>query len=81
MQTTRVTRVFANGNSQAVRLPLEFRFEGGEVVIKKVGDMVILFPKKYKGARFKELLSAFDADFEIERTQPVALQKRDFGGA
>ena len=78
MQTT---RVFTNGNSQAVRLPVEFRFEGGEVVIKKVGDMVILFPKKYKGARFKELLDAFDADFRIERAQPEAAEPRDFGRA
>ena len=78
MQTT---RVFTNGNSQAVRLPLEYRFEGGEVVIKKVGDMVILFPKKYKGARFKELLAAFDADFQIERAQPAAPERRNFDRA
>ena len=78
MQTT---RVFTNGNSQAVRLPVDFRFEGGEVVIKKVGDMVILFPKKYKGARFKALLDAFDADFHIERAQPEATEPRDFGRA
>jgi antitoxin VapB len=75
------TRVFTNGNSQAVRLPREFRFEGGEVVIKKVGDMVILFPKEYKSARFKELLAAFDSDFQIERTQPNAAQARDFSAA
>ncbi len=64
------TRVFTSGNSQVVRLPREFRFDGGKVVIKKVGDMVVLFPKQYKGARFKELLAAFDADFQIERAQP-----------
>ena len=78
MQTT---RVFTNGNSQAVRLPIDFRFEGGEVVIKKVGDMVILFPKKYKGARFKEMLTAFDADFQIERAQPTSVETRDFSAA
>ena len=75
------TRVFTNGNSQAVRLPREYRFEGGEVVIKKVGDMVILFPKQYKEARFKELLAAFDNDFQIARTQPQATQARDFSTA
>ena len=72
------TRVFANGNSQAVRLPRDFRFEGGEVVIKKVGDMVVLFPKQYKGARFKELLAAFDADFQIGRTQPSSTESHRF---
>lgn len=76
MQTT---RIFTNGNSQAVRLPKEFRFEGSEVVIKKVGDMVILFPKKYRAARLKVLLASFDADFAIERNQPTAAEERDFG--
>ena len=75
------TRVFTNGNSQTVRLPREFRFADGEVVIKKVGDMVILFPKKYKGACFKDLLAAFDSDFQIEREQPSAPEPRDFGRA
>ena len=41
MQTT---RVFTNGNSQAVRLPKEFRFDGNEVFIRKdaaTGDVVL----------------------------------------
>ena len=37
-------KLFYNGNSQAVRLPKEYRFEGTEVGIKKVGGMVLLFP-------------------------------------
>ena len=32
------------GNSQAVRLPREFRFQGDEVRIRKEGDAVILEP-------------------------------------
>jgi antitoxin VapB len=35
-----------HGRSQAVRLPKEFRFEGTEVRISKVGDKVILEPMK-----------------------------------
>ena len=31
-------KLFINGRSQAVRLPKEFRFEGDEVMIKRVGD-------------------------------------------
>ena len=41
MQTA---RVFTNGNSQAVRLPKEFRFAGSEVFIRKdvaTGDIVL----------------------------------------
>lgn len=35
-------KVFTHGRSQAVRLPKEFRFEGSEVRISKVGGKVIL---------------------------------------
>lgn len=75
MQTA---RIFTNGNSQAVRLPKNLRFEGSEVVIKKVGDMVLLFPKKYSSARLKALLASFDKDFAIERAQPPAAEQRVF---
>ncbi|WP_293853588.1 antitoxin [uncultured Alsobacter sp.] len=37
-------KIFTHGRSQAVRLPKEFRFEGKEVRITKVGDRVILEP-------------------------------------
>ena len=37
-------KLFMHGRSQAVRLPKEFRFEGTEVKICKVGDKVILEP-------------------------------------
>ena len=67
MQTA---RLFVNGNSQAVRLPKNLRFEGSEVVVKKIGDMVLLFPKKYSAARLKALLASFDKDFAIERELP-----------
>ncbi|HYN01826.1 MAG TPA: AbrB/MazE/SpoVT family DNA-binding domain-containing protein [Vicinamibacteria bacterium] len=37
-------KLFRNGRSQAVRLPKEFRFEGGEVSVRREGDAVILEP-------------------------------------
>src|SRR5260221_11285287 len=37
-------KLFKHGRSQAVRLPKEFRFEGTEVRVSKVGDKVILEP-------------------------------------
>jgi len=36
-------KLFMNGQSQAVRLPKEFRFSGDKVGIKKIGDIVLLF--------------------------------------
>ena len=38
-------KIFLNGKSQAVRLPKEYRFSGSEVGIKKIGDIVLLYPK------------------------------------
>jgi len=37
-------KLFMNGRSQAVRLPKEFRFEGTEVRIRKLGNGVVLEP-------------------------------------
>jgi len=37
-------KLFMHGRSQAVRLPKEFRFEGTEVRVSKVGDKVVLEP-------------------------------------
>jgi antitoxin VapB len=75
MQTA---RLFINGNSQAVRLPKEFRFEGDEVVIKKVGNAVILLPKTYAYHDLKALLDEI-GPLDLERQQPETDQLRDFG--
>jgi len=40
----KTAKFFAAGQSQAVRLPKDYRFSGDEVGIKKVGDIVLLFP-------------------------------------
>lgn len=37
-------KLFQSGRSQAVRLPKEFRFEGKEVRIRRVGNGVLLEP-------------------------------------
>ena len=41
----KTAKVFMNGRSQAVRLPVEFRFNCPEVFIEKQGQAVILRPK------------------------------------
>jgi antitoxin VapB len=41
---TATAKIFTHGRSQAVRLPKEFRFEGREVRVTKVGNRVILEP-------------------------------------
>lgn len=41
---TATAKLFTHGRSQAVRLPKEFRFEGKEVRVSRVGIRVILEP-------------------------------------
>jgi len=42
----KTAKLFKNGQSQAVRLPKEFRMTGDEVYIKKQGEIIILLPKE-----------------------------------
>lgn len=66
-----------NGQSQAVRLPKEFRMTGDEVYIKKQGEVIILLPKENSWNTLFDSLNHFAKDFKIERNQPVENQKRE----
>jgi antitoxin VapB len=48
--TERRAKLFQNGRSQAVRLPREFRFEGKEVRIRRMGQSVVLEPVSVSNA-------------------------------
>lgn len=56
-------KLFLNGQSQAVRLPKEYRFSCNEVYIKKVGNAVMLFPKERAWETFLNGLNSFTDDF------------------
>jgi antitoxin VapB len=55
-------KVFKSGNSQAVRLPKEFRFATDEVEIFRRGDEVVLREKPQNLLRAFELLCALPED-------------------
>jgi antitoxin VapB len=69
-------KIFENGKSQAVRLPKAYRLKGKEAFITKVGDAIILLPKKNKWDSLISSLDKFSDDFMAERTQPE-LEKRE----
>jgi antitoxin VapB len=54
-------KLFMSGRSQAVRLPKEFRFEGTEVRVSKVGDKVILEPLARAEAQIAAVWAEIDA--------------------
>ena len=66
----RTAKLFKNGRSQAVRLPKEFRFEGTQVFIKKVGNMVVLIPEQDSWQTLFDSLQQFSDDFMETRNQP-----------
>ncbi len=62
-----IAKLFMHGRSQAVRLPKEFRFEGVEVRVSRVGDQVVLEPMQ---------TAPFDTDAWFARLH--SLGARDF---
>ena len=63
-------KLFTNGGSQAVRLPKEYRFEGTEVFVKKVGQAIVLIPYHEPWQLLIDSLAAFPDDFMETRDQP-----------
>ncbi|MFW2605023.1 antitoxin [Aliarcobacter butzleri] len=69
---TAIAKIFKNGQSQAVRLPKEFRFENQEeLFVKKVEDGIILLPKNNKSVwdNMFNKLDEFSDDFMETRVQ------------
>lgn len=69
-------KVFMSGRSQAVRLPKAYRFEGDEVLIKRVGNAVVLLPRQDSWNPLLESLEQFEPGFKIDRNQPSRQQRR-----
>ena len=62
----KTARVFTSGNSQAIRLPKEFRLETDEVFINRSGDSLILTPRMNSWKGFVEGFSGFSEDFAVQ---------------
>ena len=67
MQTA---KLFQNGQSQAVRLPKEYRFQGDKVFIKRMGNAVVRLPYQDAWQSLFESLDQFSDDFMEHRDQP-----------
>ena len=72
-----IARVFKSGNSQAIRLPKEFRVESQELEIYRRDDEIVLrVPEEKSIARAFELLRSLPDDFLPVREQEPP-QSRD----
>ncbi|MBA4372966.1 MAG: AbrB/MazE/SpoVT family DNA-binding domain-containing protein [Thermodesulfovibrio sp.] len=74
----KTAKLFQNGQSQAVRLPKEFRFEDDHVFVKKSGNVVMLIPAKDSWDTLIRSLDKFSDDFMAERKQPKMQKREDF---
>jgi antitoxin VapB len=77
------SRVFMNGNSQAVRIPAEFRLSSDRVQISRTpeGDLLIHPCPSQRGQALLQALSSFDAEFvealEQEQQNKLPVQERE----
>ena len=66
-------KVFQSGNSQAIRLPKEFRTDKKEFNIKQVGESYILYPVDDPWYPLRQVIGTFSEDFMKNREQPSIL--------
>lgn len=70
-------KVFENGRSQAIRLPKECRFSSDEVLVNKIGDIVLLLPKQNKWESFMRAIDMFSDDFMADGRAKDIVQERE----
>jgi antitoxin VapB len=71
------SKVFISGNSQAIRLPKEYKVEDKELYIQKIGNTIILFPKTNPWEAFEKSLSEFSEDFMADGRNQPKMQGRE----
>lgn len=64
------TRIFQNGNSQALRIPQEMRTNIKDYIIRKIGETYIAYPASDPWAPTRELIGSFPDDYMDDRLQP-----------
>jgi antitoxin VapB len=71
-------KVFKSGNSQAIRLPKEFRLNTDEIFIYKSGNNLVITPKMNTWDGFSEGLSGFSNDFDTDNNLPADTPRKEF---
>jgi antitoxin VapB len=76
MHSMGTAKVFRSGNSQAVRLPKQFRLKSKEVEIFRRGEEIVLREKGGSMMRAFDLLAGLPDDFAIPGRGKDRPQKR-----
>ena len=64
------TKVFQNGNSQAIRIPQDMRTDKKDYCINKIGDIYIAYPSDDPWAPVRQVIGTFPEDYMNSREQP-----------
>ncbi|MEO8218485.1 MAG: hypothetical protein ABI718_15525 [Acidobacteriota bacterium] len=77
---TERAKIFANGGSQAVRLPKSVRFPASqrEVIARRSGKRVILEPADEWSPEFLASLGSWDEEIERRLQQPIGRKSDPF---
>ena len=67
-------KVFQSGNSQAVRIPREYRIDADEMTVNRIGKALVLLPKGDSWALFSEGVREFGDDYPSRIERCVANQ-------
>lgn len=70
-------RIFQSGNSQAVRLPKEFRLNVDQVEIFRRGDEIILRESPINAAAIFDALAQLPDDFMTDGREDMPAQERE----
>jgi len=73
---SRTAKVFMTNRSQAVRLPKDFQFTTDEVLIRKVGDDIILSPRPRDWKTYLES-APVASDAFMASVEELPVQERD----
>ena len=73
------TRIFKNGNSQAVRIPADLAYERMDIPleIERNGDEIIIRPARHTLGNVLEKFSKFSNDFMAEGRENHGQRERD----
>lgn len=64
-----MTRVFQDGNSQAIRIPREMKTDKKVFCINKIGDIFVAYPADDPWTTVRQVIGSFSADFMKDRAQ------------
>ena len=79
MMQPALAKVFTSGNSQAIRLPKQFRLDVKEVFIRWSGNNLVIMPHPDSWEGFMQGCTGFSDDFSVNSDSlPADVERRGF---